>query len=160
MASRFSQFAEPKQQSRFSSFGESQQQRYVMPEEIADKFILSDKPIHQWYPAEQAEVSKSILDSLGNPDDIDAKSRNALYMESLFGISPSDAMVLHDQLAEAMFNKKDSPAIRILEDIKDHEIQRKTLKQTVVDGYNQAGIRMVDELTGLLKIDQESGKIG
>jgi hypothetical protein len=128
--------------------------KYQLPEEIADKFLLSEKPIHQWFPAEQAEIAKSVLESFNDPT-TEAKLQNSLYLSSMFDIPVEDAYALHDQVTSYMLNKQDHPAISILKEIKDHEVKRKNVRQAVADSYWQGGVRSVKGIAGLLKMDAE-----
>lgn len=123
---------------------------YMPPQEIADKFILDSRPVYQWFPQEQAEIAKSILSSLQpeQANNVDYKTRNVMYMSSLFDITPEQAYMLHDALAKEMFNKENSRPIQVLNDIKNHEIKRKEILKAVWDGFDIAGNGMVQSLAG------------
>ena len=112
-------------------------------QELLEQFITSDNRVLDLVPQEQAAFAGSILNSLENPEDDEAKMTNSLYLADLFNITPEEALLLHDGLAEAMLNKDTVPAIEFLKEIKKFEIRRKTAIETLIDGYHTMGINMV-----------------
>ena len=119
--------------------------------ELMNDYITSGKSILELVPQEQAGFAGSILNSLENPSDTEAKTTNAIYLADMFDVDVGTAMSFHDQLSEAMLNSKDVKAIDMLKEIRTYEVRRKSVTETLVDSYHTSGIRMVKSLAGLVQ---------
>lgn len=127
--------------------------------DLLTQFIFADKPLSELLPQEQGAFATSILDSLKNPGETMAKETNALYMSSLFDMPLHDALFFHDSLADNMLNQRNVPALKMLDEISKQEIRRKSIKETLVDGYRTAGINMVKGIAGLTQAAGETGEL-
>lgn len=71
-------------------------------EDIFEKFILSDRPIENWLPTEQAEVAGYILDSIEDPHWRE-RLNSALLLSDMFGVDADEILVLQPQMMKQMF---------------------------------------------------------
>ncbi len=93
-------------------------------EDFLEKFILSDRPIEDWLPDEQAGLARSILDSFDDPDEERAKMSNVILLSELFGMSFDTVMNMQPELMKQTFGKE-------LKSISDLVIN-KTIKEDVI----------------------------
>ena len=78
----------------------------VEDRDFLEDFILSDTPIEQWLPEEQAGVAQQILDSFDKPDDERARISNAVMLSDMFGIPLNTSITMQPEMMEKMYGKQ------------------------------------------------------
>ncbi len=116
--------------------------------DILEQFAVEQRPILSWLPEEQAKIAKSILSSLEDPENSQARLTNSLYMSDMFGIGIVDAMDLHDQMAGHITGMAGQSATNYLKELAKHEVKRKDVKTVVRDAFRMSGIQLTKALAG------------
>ena len=83
---------------------------------------------------------------------------NSAYLEDMFNITAPQAFALHDSMADALLNRKNTPAIEFLKEIRKFEIRRKTAAESIIDAFRTSGTRMVKGLVGTVQAVAEQAK--
>lgn len=98
-------------------------------QEFIEKFILSDKPVTDWLPTEQAELARSILDDFEDPADQQAKISNAILLSELFGVPFETVISTQPEMMDQIYGKE----LRAI----SNSVVNKTLKEDAVQALKE-----------------------
>ncbi len=125
---RFATAAEPGAEPSRFALAEPEQQR-ASDVDFLEKFVLSDKPIEEWLPSEQANLARSLLDDFENPAEERAKISNAVLLSELFGVPFETVIATQPEMMQQIYGKE-------LQTISDSVVNKK-LKEDAVQALKE-----------------------
>ena len=94
-----------------------------------ERFVLSDKPIEEWLPSEQANLARSLLNEFDKPAEQRAKISNAVLLSELFGVPFDTVISTQPEMMQQIYGNE-------LQNISDLVVN-KTLKEDAVQALKE-----------------------
>ncbi len=119
---------EPFQATRFGGNGLSDEERRAQ-NDIFARFTTGERPVEQWLPEEQAEIARTLLDSLDDPIEERAKLENAILLSGLFGVDVDTITLMQPEMIKQIYGKE-------LQSLSD-SVVNKTLKEDIIQAVKE-----------------------
>ena len=74
--------------------------------DIFARFTTGERPVEQWLPEEQAEIARTLLDSLDDPIEERAKLSNAILLSGLFGMDVDTIILMQPEMIKQIYGKE------------------------------------------------------